>query len=1125
MGIINKLLGKEEQDEAVKKNKPSIDPPSDPDAFGNARDSFNRNYETDYKRATGGNANGFSLPKKDDPVALAAYSGFTSAFDQYKETIAEGTSDQVPESLADYLNERGTQSGAIYLAAMEKLDEYVEQISAACSSGTEFPENIQKISTELSFNPCEDADKYPELFAQLMKELGEEAFSEALGEKLPEIMASYRLGAETSTEDEIAEAESNLAELEQRRLTERAFRYAELNFKEQCFLLSHILTLADIKKGFDAAGVNHQFPNLDNSAAGNSSLMVHGDPFGFINRLTQSSNKEHLFELSTDKLSSLQPMIRLYKIIVDTETKKEKEVEITFDPHISELQGDLEKLILKPGNAHRGVGVGIKDFVMSYEANNPFAIKKSIKAKLTLFATNFGELYRDRNGVDSNGVSTTYKYLDLALKTGDEETFSYVREKINPKEYDSVLSNTEKLNFRLKAVVGWANPKGNKLDTAGGFRNIFDSDSLKAIYDSYVTINLTPTIHNFDFDELGRVTFTLNYLAYIEDFFDQPGYNILMSTDSVISQIKRKLKYIDLSKKCKPSEVSQIKNSSAEAQAIENEKINNFRSLMENMANAGKIRVFDMPIDKINQYREYGPLQQLDEDLKDKFINDEVNRLYSYGDLDIQDLLNSKGVKEGSEEQGGDKNTIANEPEVQVNYNGIANVSFFWVSDLIDVILSNIGNVLETLPAEISKDTELNTSDPDVAEEILNYRRYLENFYKLRVVLGPLELVNPNEPAEEGGTSSGITVSLCNMGDVPISVKYFLEWMTNAVLKVNRQKYPLNSFLNEFFNNFIRDFLNRDTCYGSRAKQKTRVFQTAITAYNENPGGNPNVDDITYYSIKQQNNGISTAKRLALLPEAAEGSSPPMDAYGTPWPVLNVMGGREQATYKGALSNEMNYLVYFVGRSYPMDKLTGIKSNDHRRGIFHYQIGKNTGIVKNISLKKTNSPGLAEVRFEQNGYDGLQQLLVLYDADISTFLDINSFPGTYIYIEPRGFDPSLNPLQFTELGVGGYYMIVRTEHTIGPGKANTDITAKWVAQIDADTAVENGEVAGRAPSQSICPTVQDKRQPQARSAGEGSFASKIYETIFGVPPSPTNPASTIGSDGSTGSEKEALPAE
>ena len=104
-------------------------------------------------------------------------------------------------------------------------------------------------------------------------------------------------------------------------------------------------------------------------------------------------------------------------------------------------------------------------------------------------------------------------------------------------------------------------------------------------------------------------------------------------------------------------------------------------------------------------------------------------------------------------------------------------------------------------------------------------------------------------------------------------------------------------------------------------------------------------------------------------------------------------------------------------------------------------------------------------------------------------------------------------------------MIVRTEHTIGPGKANTDITAKWVAQIDADTAVENGEVAGRAPSQSICPTVQDKRQPQARSAGEGSFASKIYETIFGVPPSPTNPASTIGSDGSTGSEKEALPAE
>ena len=55
--------------------------------------------------------------------------------------------------------------------------------------------------------------------------------------------------------------------------------------------------------------------------------------------------------------------------------------------------------------------------------------------------------------------------------------------------------------------------------------------------------------------------------------------------------------------------------------------------------------------------------------------------------------------------------------------------------------------------------------------------------------------------------------------------------------------------------------------------------------------------------------------------------------------------------------------------------------------------------------------------------------------------------------------------------------------------------------------------------------MQDKRKQEADSAGDGSFASKIYETIFGIPPSPTNPASTIGSDGSTGSEKEALPAE
>ena len=106
--------------------------------------------------------------------------------------------------------------------------------------------------------------------------------------------------------------------------------------------------------------------------------------------------------------------------------------------------------------------------------------------------------------------------------------------------------------------------------------------------------------------------------------------------------------------------------------------------------------------------------------------------------------------------------------------------------------------------------------------------------------------------------------------------------------------------------------------------------------------------------------------------------------------------------------------------------------------------------MKTIQLEKTDSPGLAEVRFEQEGYDGLAQLRVLYDAKIKTYLDVNAYPGSYIYIEPRGFDPGALSTDLTRMGVGGYYMIIRSSHTMGPGMAETEITAKWVAEIDKE---------------------------------------------------------------------------
>jgi hypothetical protein len=812
-------------------------------------------------------------------------------------------------------------------------------------------------------------------------------------------------------------------------------RGRQVSFKEQCFFLSNILQFTAARKMFDVTADTDQTYRKElidiagngNIAAANRCISVNGEPFSFINKLTQSPTKQFLFNMKNDEISSLQPLIRLFKIISD-EDGKETAVEFKFDTHYT--KNDIDSLLTTA--EHRGHGVGIKSFNFAYEANNPFAIKKSISAKLVLHAANFGELLRDR------GTDPTYKYADLALKTG-----ALTRVTSNPQASDVVIENAEKLNFRLRAIVGWARPNG--------FGTLLSQESLTAVYNSCVTLNLTPTIHNFDIDETGRVTFTLNYLAYIEDYFDQPNFDIFSNAETIAEQAKRNAKIVAAEKKCKAKEVTK-QTSDEEKQKIEVEKKDNLRSLMRTMIARKKLRTIEIPINELNQYRVGGPTALIDLDT----IFNYMSRLVTLDEADNNDKELDDILEEPQEGIPGYQNATKSDVTsvlTKGRLNPNETVTFFWISDLVDVILSNIGKTLDELPVALEEAKQGLSADEkqQINEEIINVKRRAENFKKLRIVLGPVELVNANvSPGEDPQFLQA------NMGDIPISAKYFMEWLTNKMLKVNRQTYPLPVFLNDLFNQFVRDFLNNDPCYGNTIKQKVRVAQTAVTAYKS-------ISTDTEAARKARD-GVAVGDTdyqedlETLLEEqiADKGYGYTLDLTEIQdSPVLKVMGPLDDVRDSGDFIDEYNYMIYHAARVQPMELLQADRAQDTNRGVFHYGIGRDRGIIKNINLQKTDSPGLAEVRYEQEGYDGLKQLRVVYDASIKTYLDVTCYPGTYIYVEPRSFDPTLEPEEYTSLGIGGYYMVTRTDHTMGPGIAETSITAKWVAQVHANTVYTN----------------------------------------------------------------------
>ena len=307
----------------------------------------------------------------------------------------------------------------------------------------------------------------------------------------------------------------------------------------------------------------------------NACLQIDGDAYGFINKLTQSPNYASFFEIDNWMLSYLQPKIRLFKVEYDEEGN-ETEVEISFESHFS-----ANEMTLFKDAKSRGVGVGLKSFTFTYDGSNPFAAKKSIKANLKIFANSFNELFVTRKGeggtISDLGTATIsdqlydYKYADLALKTFSREkvpglTLSEYQKRVNED------ANKAKLNFRLKAVVGWSEPKHGNI--AGPSTPGYTNQNIKAaIKESFVTLNLTPTVHTFDFDDQGRVVMDINYLAYVEDFFDERAFNVFSdpSGENGMNRIKRELKAKKYTRECTNTE-SDDPEIPSETQALNNLK-------------------------------------------------------------------------------------------------------------------------------------------------------------------------------------------------------------------------------------------------------------------------------------------------------------------------------------------------------------------------------------------------------------------------------------------------------------------------------------------------------------------------------------------------------------------------
>lgn len=858
-------------------------------------------------------------------------------------------------------------------------------------------------------------------------------------------------------------------------------------FKEECLLLSEIFKLTKFKK----EQKDLRLPYVEQQIAGstscdpasdggveftrtlksNSPIILDGEPFGFINDLTQAEHFSNLFNLTTSQISSLVPTIRLFKVVTDPKTGKDIDhVEIEFDtnPSVRKFASSSNKwnnssLTLFKSKRKRGVGIGLKNFDFTFRGSDPFSIKKDITANLSIFATSFGDLIQERIGTGINtGVSKRYSFADLALKTG--KTPDSFKKGKSVEE----LSAIDKLNFRLKAVVGWAIP-----DT---YLPSFSDDDRSAINDAFVVLNLTPVNHNFNFNEQGGVEFKIDYFAYITDYFNNEIFNVFSNPEVEKNRIGRQILYKFLQViNCDRDELEKIKE--VDAQIIAKEKSVSFQTIISQLKISNKIYFYNLKIDQIKQFVFTGKLPETVQPATVPELNvDALTSHYSTVLANNPDL---------TEEQ---KKNLKLSLRTQAFSTG--NFAFFFLSDLIDSIMGSIDdsllslthsieesnlfvNYIENLkesgfefPAELeadfnsylSKAEEINSDSKSfnqwirfVKQKIFSLKAAKKQFEKMRIVLGPLQIVDPFNEGEK---------DYCSIGDIPISLNYFVDFLTSKMISRDQVYYPINSFIKDLVNDLLNNFLSNDSCFDFNTKQRVRIHSSTITAFS-NPENDENIDDLTNLCLESSN------KRANIKNSSKK-------------PVLNVAGPSRLPVVITQNSREYNYFVFYAGRSYPLDAMKGDEQEDNKRGIFHYILGKDRGLVQTIKLDKTDSTGLKELRFEKEGYDGLTQLREVYNANITCFLNPNVYPGTYIYIDPKGFIPEFEvPEAFTKFGIGGYYMVVSCENSLTAGNAETRIVAKWVADTSGRARDDDNDSGNDQASSQPVKCIQKYRNLEA----------------------------------------------
>lgn len=598
--------------------------------------------------------------------------------------------------------------------------------------------------------------------------------------------------------------------------------------------------------------------------------------------------------------------------------------------------------------------------------------------------------------------------------------------------------------YRIRADVGWAVPESSTELTKALTNRGFTYDGLKnAILSTNKSFYLNAVDHEMDLKDDGSVEMKINYRAYAENALKTSKYDV-MSTATLRKnrqKFKEAMAVAIQGGNCSEEEISTLKDL---FQIAEEEMLKQtYRSILKRLNEKQKIFFVDVNIEDIKKFRKDG-----------YFSSKSPPRLLGVNGSGA--VVQQGTVEDKSTEEEAAKAEANDAPATMAllkdgvkdysaeNLREDNRINFFYLGDLIYTAMDSLYETDGSLRKDIEK---------------------------------TVFLLGSFDSADAFGSNS---VKEYNIMDLPVSVSYFYEWFTQNVIKTKKLSYPIMDFVRDLTNDLVIKLLF-DNCGRKPIDTKMRFNTATFLAVGK--GTNNNIDSFKEYSKAQGN-----------------ANYPVIDVskyYGQP-------GGLPFLTDREGNANINNFFNYILIYPVKTSAIYGGVGNffvDGARGVHHFNLGKNKGLIKKIKFSKTDMNYIREARFFRNGFDGLQQLSAVYKTSIEMFGNTMYYPGMELYIDAVGiggpnFRSNVEGSLAHILGFGGYHLITRVNINISPGKFSTTVEAQWFhSGVAGDRSLgpeRNKNTETKEPDENI------EKAPAKKQVGMDEFTTKCSPLIVSL---------------------------